>query len=95
MPAKLCSTGEQKALLINLVLAHARLVTQMTGLTPILLLDEIAAHLDVARRRALYQRLDQIGTQCWMTGTDVQLFEALGTGATRIEVAHGNLSRAG
>lgn len=95
MPAKLCSTGEQKALLINLVLAHARLVTQMTGLTPILLLDEIAAHLDVARRRALYQRLDQIGTQCWMTGTDVQLFEALGAGATRIEVAHGNLSRAG
>ncbi|MEX1180167.1 MAG: DNA replication/repair protein RecF [Cucumibacter sp.] len=95
IPAKLCSTGEQKALLVNLVLAHAKLVGQMTGMTPILLLDEIAAHLDAARRRALYQRLDRLGTQCWLTGTDPQLFEPLGNSARRFTVAHGKLAPAG
>ena len=74
MPAALCSTGEQKALLIGLILAHARLVADMTGIVPILLLDEIAAHLDPSRRAALFAALDALGTQCWMTGTDPELF---------------------
>lgn len=79
MPAGLCSTGEQKALLIGLVLGHAHLVGRVTGITPLLLLDEVAAHLDPDRRAALFAALDALGTQCWMTGTDPGLFEkALG-----------------
>lgn len=77
MPAALCSTGEQKALLIGLVLAHARLVKQMTAMTPILLLDEIAAHLDPDRRAALFAALNALATQCFMTGTDLSLFDTL------------------
>lgn len=88
MPAALCSTGEQKALLIGLVLAHARLVGQMTGITPILLADEVAAHLDPDRRAALFAALDDLGTQCWMTGTDPALF-ASARAARRFEVANG------
>lgn len=76
--AALCSTGEQKALLIGLVLAQARLIAQMRGQAPLLLLDEIAAHLDEARRAALYRILDTLGAQVFMTGTDANLFEALG-----------------
>lgn len=76
MPAALCSTGEQKALLIGLVLAHARLIAQMTRIIPILLLDEVAAHLDPDRRAALFTALDDLGAQCWMTGTDPELFRA-------------------
>ena len=74
----LCSTGEQKALLTGLVLAHARLVAQTTGITPFLLLDEIAAHFDPARREALFSALGRLDAQCWMTGTDTLLFEAWG-----------------
>lgn len=92
MPAALCSTGEQKALLIGLVLIHARLVSQRTGITPILLLDEIAAHLDPRRRAALFQALDRLGTQCWMTGTDKVLFADLGTRAQRFAVNNGQVS---
>src|SRR5690554_1909606 len=77
MPAGLCSTGEQKALLIGLILIHARLVSDIAKMTPILLLDEIAAHLDPKRRAALFAALDRLGTQCWMTGTDPVLFEGL------------------
>ena len=77
-PAHLCSTGEQKALLIGLVLAQARLIAQMAGAPPILLLDEIAAHLDEARRAALYRMLDAMGGQAFMTGTDAALFASLG-----------------
>ncbi len=91
MPANLCSTGEQKALLIGLVLAHARLVAKMTGLTPLLLLDEVAAHLDPDRRAALFSALNSLDTQCWMTGTDPMLFEALGDGAQHIGVNAGRL----
>lgn len=76
--AALCSTGEQKALLIGLVLAQARLIAQMRGETPILLLDEVAAHLDVARRAALFRILDALGAQVFMTGTDALLFEDIG-----------------
>jgi DNA replication and repair protein RecF len=64
------STGEQKALLIRLVLAHARLIKQMTGFAPLLLLDEVVAHLDPARRAALYNALAALGAQVWMTGAD-------------------------
>ena len=78
MPARKCSTGEQKALLVGLVLAHAELVAgHRDGLAPILLLDEIAAHLDVERRAALFAEILRIGAQAWMTGTDEILFTAL------------------
>jgi DNA replication and repair protein RecF len=68
------STGEQKALLIGLVLAHARLISDMTGHVPVLLLDEVVAHLDPARRGALQAELGQLGCQVWMTGADPALF---------------------
>ena len=77
LPAETCSTGEQKALLVGLVLAHARLVRSMSGLPPTILLDEIAAHLDPRRRAALYDRLEGIGGQVWMTGADPALFAEL------------------
>ena len=77
MPAALSSTGEQKALLTGLVLGHAELVGRTSGITPILLLDEIAAHLDGGRRAALFDRLEAIGCQTFMTGTDAALFAAL------------------
>lgn len=75
--AVLCSTGEQKALLIGLILSQARLIAQMRGAAPILLLDEVAAHLDESRRAALFAMLDALGAQSFMTGTDANLFEAL------------------
>jgi DNA replication and repair protein RecF len=91
MPAALCSTGEQKALLIGLVLAHARLVGELAEFTPILLLDEIAAHLDEGRRAALYDMLDTLGCQAWMTGTDRDLFKALDNRANFVRVDNGTL----
>jgi DNA replication and repair protein RecF len=91
MPAALGSTGEQKALLVGLVLAHARLVARMTAITPFLLLDEIAAHLDPDRRAALFSALDALDTQCFMTGTDPMLFEALGNSAQLVHVREGRL----
>ncbi|HEY4202014.1 MAG TPA: DNA replication/repair protein RecF [Devosiaceae bacterium] len=93
MPAALGSTGEQKALLIGLILAHARLVARMTGITPFLLLDEIAAHLDPDRRAALFGALDSLQTQCFMTGTDPVLFEALGNRAQVFAVRDGRLAQ--
>lgn len=77
MEASQCSTGEQKALLIGLVLAHGRLMMAERGAPPILLLDEIAAHLDENRRAALFERLKMMGGQVWMTGTDPVLFDAV------------------
>ena len=77
MPAAHCSTGEQKALLISILLAHARLQAGMRGATPLLLLDEVAAHLDAARRKALFAELLALGAQAWLTGTDEILFEGL------------------
>jgi DNA replication and repair protein RecF len=85
------STGEQKALLIGLVLAHARLISDMTGHAPILLLDEVVAHLDPARRRALQGELGQLGTQVWMTGADPALFAEAEPDATFVEVSSGRL----
>ncbi|SFO40288.1 DNA replication/repair protein RecF [Sphingomonas sp. OK281] len=83
--ASLASTGEQKALLLGIVLAHADLVAERTGQPPVLLLDEVAAHLDPARRAALFGRLAGRG-QVWMTGTEDALFDAIGAQATRIAV---------
>ncbi|WP_109807793.1 DNA replication/repair protein RecF [Sphingosinithalassobacter portus] len=89
--AGLCSTGEQKALLLGIVLAHAELVADRTGRAPILLLDEVAAHLDPLRRAALFERLAGRG-QVWMTGTEPQLFEAVPGEATRYRVADGAIA---
>src|SRR6202521_3791991 len=79
MPARDASTGEQKALLIGLVLAHANLVAEMTGITPLLLLDEVIAHLDPGRRTALFNELAKLGAQVWMTGADPAAFADIGT----------------
>lgn len=84
-PAERCSTGEQKALLLGLVLAHAALVTSRRGAPPLLLLDEVAAHLDPGRRAALFERLEGRG-QVWMTATEAALFEGV-RGAAMVHVA--------
>lgn len=86
VPAKDCSTGEQKALLISLILANARALAQEIGSPPILLLDEVAAHLDAGRRAALYDEICALGAQAWMTGTGPELFADLGERAQRFEV---------
>jgi len=92
MPARLCSTGEQKALLMGLVLAHAEMIAErQDGLSPILLLDEVTAHLDEARRAALFAEILRLGTQAWMTGTDVQAFAALQDHATFLTVGDGRI----
>ena len=88
-PAGRCSTGEQKALLLGLVLAHADLVAERAGRRPILLLDEVAAHLDPLRRAALFDRLAAGGGQVWMTGTEPGLFEAIRADASRFHVSDG------
>jgi len=89
-PAERCSTGEQKALLLAIVLAHADLVAEKTSRRPILLLDEVAAHLDPSRRGALFERLALGGGQVWMTGTERSLFEAVGD-ATWLHVGGGRI----
>ena len=91
MPAELCSTGEQKALLVGIVLSHARLTGEMAGTTPILLLDEIAAHLDAGRRAALFDILDDLGCQAFMTGTEPSLFSSLKGKAQFLTVDHGRV----
>jgi DNA replication and repair protein RecF len=93
--ARDASTGEQKALLIGLVLAHAGLVTEMTGVAPVILLDEVVAHLDPGRRRALYDALDRLGAQIWMTGADPAAFAEIAPRAELIEVTPGRLRQAG
>ena len=91
MPAAHCSTGEQKALLIALVLAHARLLAAEIGAAPLLLLDEVAAHLDRVRRLALYEEIKALSAQAWMTGTDAATFESLGPAAQHFRVVDGNV----
>jgi DNA replication and repair protein RecF len=91
--ARDCSTGEQKALLAGLVLAHARLVTAMRGMAPVLLLDEIAAHFDARRREALFDELDKLGGQVWMTGADPSLFKSLEGRADIFTVMPGRIER--
>jgi DNA replication and repair protein RecF len=92
--AEICSTGEQKALLIGLVLAEARLATRLSGETPVVLLDEIAAHLDERRRAALFDVLDDLGCQAFMTGTDEAVFAPLGPRAERFTVRDAVVTRA-
>ena len=87
-----CSTGEQKALLISIVLANARLQSLDAGVVPLLLLDEVAAHLDEARRVALFDEITALGAQAWMTGTDRHLFAPLGDGAQYFSVADAAIS---
>jgi DNA replication and repair protein RecF len=91
MPARDASTGEQKALLIGLVLAHANLVAEMTGITPMLLLDEVVAHLDPARRAALFVELAQLGAQVWMTGADPLAFTDIGASGEIFDVDSGQI----
>lgn len=86
VPARDCSTGEQKALLVSLILANARALAQSFGAPPLLLLDEVAAHLDADRRAALYDEIVALGAQAWMTGTDRNLFDALGARAQYLNV---------
>ncbi|TNE35385.1 MAG: DNA replication/repair protein RecF [Alphaproteobacteria bacterium] len=87
-----CSTGEQKALLISIVLADARLQAGLQGQAPVLLLDEITAHLDGTRRNALFDELEQMKTQAWMTGTDYALFSGLGKRAQFLTVDNGTVT---
>jgi DNA replication and repair protein RecF len=94
MPAELCSTGEQKALLVGIVLSHARLSGEMSGSVPILLLDEIAAHLDAGRRAALFSILDELGCQTFMTGTEASLFSSIKGRAQFLTVSHGSVAKA-
>ncbi|MGB1548432.1 MAG: DNA replication/repair protein RecF, partial [Alphaproteobacteria bacterium] len=77
MPAGECSTGEQKAMLIAMLLADARLQRAARGAPPLLLFDEVAAHLDSARRQALFEAIEALGAQAWMTGTEASLFRPL------------------
>lgn len=86
VPADQCSTGEQKALLISLILANARALAQDLGRAPILLLDEVAAHLDDQRRAALYDEICALGAQALMTGTEADLFTALGDRGQTVKV---------
>jgi DNA replication and repair protein RecF len=93
MAAANASTGEQKALLIGLVLAHARLLTEMAGFAPILLLDEVIAHLDPIRRSALYAQLDALGAQAWMTGADIAAFAEATARPEIVEITPGRVER--
>ena len=89
IPAADASTGEQKALLIGLVLAHAGLLAEMTGFAPVLLLDEVVAHLDPGRRAALYDALGRLGAQVWMTGADPAAFADVAARADVFAVSSG------
>ncbi|MBM6579191.1 DNA replication/repair protein RecF [Microvirga sp. BT689] len=89
IPASTASTGEQKALLIGLVLAHAQLVASMSGIAPFVLLDEVAAHLDPRRRAGLFAALESLGGQVWMTGADPSLFAELQGRADVLQVSPG------
>lgn len=92
MPAHECSTGEQKALLIGLILAHADLIRAERGSAPILLLDEVAAHLDPTRRAALYDMLEHLKAQVWMTGTEREIFKELDHRAQFFSVEHSQIT---
>ncbi|MBS7542116.1 DNA replication/repair protein RecF [Ancylobacter oerskovii] len=91
MPASQGSTGEQKALLIGLILAHARLVAEMAGMSPVMLLDDVVAYLDPGRREALFATLRTLGGQVWMTGADPAAFAALPPEAMRFSVSPGHV----
>jgi len=88
MPAEECSTGEQKALLLNIVLSAVRLISDAKGSAPLVLLDEIAAHLDEVRRDALFAALESVGAQVFLTGTELSAFGVLGSRAQAFEINH-------
>ena len=90
-PAAHCSSGEQKALLIGLILAKAELIKELEGASPLILLDEVAAHLDQARREALFGEILSLGAQAWMTGTDWDLFAPLAENAQIFAVNQGKI----
>lgn len=90
-PAEKCSTGEQKALLFSIILAHADLIADRRGSRPILLLDEVAAHLDPQRRTALFDKLAERGGQVWLTGTEPSLFSDIPDSALHFEVSDGSV----
>jgi DNA replication and repair protein RecF len=92
VPAEFASTGEQKALLISIVLAHAKLQRALRGEPPLLLLDEIAAHLDASRRASLFGLLSQSESQAWLTGTDEALFAPLRGRAQFLSVYDGTIT---
>ncbi|ALH81124.1 DNA replication/repair protein RecF [Sphingopyxis macrogoltabida] len=87
-----CSTGEQKAMLLSLILAHSDCVARLRGARPVLLLDEVAAHLDPLRRAALYERLAGQGGQAWLTGTEAALFADMPGPVTRFRIAGGRIA---
>ena len=92
--ASYCSTGEQKALLVGIVLAHARVIrAAFEGYAPLLLLDEVSAHLDESRRNGLFDELVELGAQAWMTGTDLSLFSSLGDRAQYLAMDDGSVKR--
>src|SRR5216684_1587411 len=95
IPARDASTGEQKALLIGLVLAHASLVAETTGIIPLLLLDEVVAHLDPVRRSALFGELAKLGAQVWLTGADPAAFAEIGASGEIFDVENGCIARRG
>ena len=94
LPAAEGSTGQQKAVLVSIALAHARLVALSRSRPPLLLLDEIAAHLDAERRVALFDEVVALGVQSWMTGTDAELFAPLAGRAQILRVAGGSIAAA-
>jgi DNA replication and repair protein RecF len=94
MPAHLCSTGEQKALVVGIVMANARIQARLRGAAPLLLMDEVAAHFDEAHRRALFAEIDALGVQAWMTGTDALLFAPFGERAQFFRVAAATVAAA-
>ena len=89
VPAHLASTGQQKALLIAVVLAHARLQARRLKRPPVLLLDDVVAHLDITRREALFDAVDAVGGQTWFSGTDENDFTGLDAQPVRIEASDG------
>lgn len=91
MPADKCSTGEQKSLLVGLVLAQARVLTKQTGTVPLLLLDEVGAHLDAISRAALFDVVAGLGSQAWITGTDSRMFADFSKNVTHIQVVENQL----
>ena len=94
LPAGQCSTGEQKAVLVSIVLAQARVRTRVQGAAPLLLLDEVVAHLDATRRAALFDELSGLAAQSWMTGTDDLLFDGFGERAQVFRVADASVTAA-
>jgi DNA replication and repair protein RecF len=90
-PADLCSTGEQKALMIALMLAYARLLSDQRKMTPLFLLDDIVAHLDDFRRQALFDEILSLGVQAWFTGTDRENFAPLKNRTQMFDVSNGRI----